>query len=104
MPCQLDKPRRWIWQPGQGQRGPARGSGQIREGNRDRLPVGAVRPAPASRGHSLRAGSSLCLVVGSICSCTESRREGGKQREKAQLVDEQREACRKPNPQNTRNR
>lgn len=104
VPCRLDKPRRWIWQPGQGQRGPALSTGQIREGNRDRLPVGAARPAPASCGHLLRAGSSLCLVVGSICGCTESRGEGGEQREKAQLVDEQREACRKPSPQNTRNR
>lgn len=104
VPCQLDKPRRWIWQPGQEQRGPALGTGQIRKGHRDRLPVGAAQPAPVSRSHLLRAGSSLCLVVGSICSCTESRREGGEQREKAQLVDEQREACRKPSPQNTRNR
>ena len=60
--------------------------------------------APASRSHLLRASSSLCLVVGSICSCTKSRGEGGEQREKAQLVDEQKEACRKPSPQNTRNR
>lgn len=100
MPCQLDKPRRWIWQPGQGQRGPALGTGQIRKEHRDRLPVGVAWSAPASCGHLLQASSSLCLVDGSICSCSESRGEG-EQREKAQLVDEQKEACRKPSPRNT---
>lgn len=102
VPCRLDKPQRWIWQPGQW-KGNLPWVLDRSEGHRDRLPVGAARPAPASRGHLLRAGSSLCLVVGSICSCTESRGEGGEQREKAQLVDEQRETCRKSSPQNTRN-
>lgn len=89
---------------GPGAKGTCPGYRTDQRGHRDRLPVGAARPVPASRGHLLRAGSSLCLVVGSICSCTESRGEGGEQREKAQLVDEQREACRKPSPQITRNR
>lgn len=85
------------------EREPAPGTGQIRGASRQAARRGDTA-APASRGHLLRAGSSLCLVVGSICSCTESRGEGGEQREKAQLVDEQRETCRKPSPQNTRNR
>lgn len=99
VPCRLDKPQRWIWQPGQW-KGNLPWVLDRSEGRGDRLCPSA---APASRGHLLRAGSSLCLVVGSICSCTESRGEGGEQREKAQLVDEQRKTCRKPSPQNTRN-
>lgn len=74
-----------------------------RAGCGGRLPVLVAWPAPASHGHLLRAGSSVCLVVGSVCSCTESRGEGGEQREKAPLVAEQTEACRNHSPQNTRN-
>lgn len=40
VPCRLDKPWRWIWQLGQGQRGPALGTGQIREGIETGCPSG----------------------------------------------------------------
>lgn len=52
VPCRLDKPQRWIWQPGQW-KGNLPWVLDRSEGHRGRLPVGAARPAPASRGHSL---------------------------------------------------
>lgn len=83
---------------------PALGTGQIRGASRQAAHRGGTAGASLTRPLS---PSRLFPLSGCRLYLQLHRKQRGRrraEREKAQLVDEQRETCRKPSPQNTRNR
>lgn len=104
VPCRLDKPQRWIWQPGQC-KGNLPWVLDRAEGHGDRLPVGRhSRRQPHAATCSEPALPSVWLLALSAAAPKAEGKEESREREKAQLVDEQRKTCRKPSPPNTSNR